>query len=61
MVFSHPSWGAKERKFPEKAAVQAGLVTKERATKCLCFVGEVEAAASYVLTVHALNPSLKVG
>ena len=57
MVFSYPSyWGAKERKFLERAAVGAGLVTKERASKCLHFVGEAEAVATYALT----NPSLKV-
>ena len=49
IVFSHPNdWGADQRKLLEKAAVQAGLVTKEGAFKRLHFVEGAEAV------VHSL-------
>ena len=50
IVFSHPNdWGANQQKFLEKAAVQAGLITKKRTLKCLHFVGNAQAITSFAL------------
>ena len=52
IVFSHPNrWGTEQQKFLEKAAIQAGLVTREGARRYLHFVEEVEAVASFALSV----------
>ena len=49
IVFSHPGrWRAKQQKFLEKAAMQAGIVTQEGT---LHFVEEAEAAASFALSI----------
>ena len=52
IVLSHPSlWGTEQQKFLEKAAIMAGLVTREGARRYLHFVEEAEAAASFALSV----------
>ena len=56
IVISHSNrWGAEEQKFLKKAAIQAGLVTWERAKLYLHFVEEAKAAASFAL---ATTPDL---
>ena len=61
IVISHPNhWGAKEQKFLQKAAIEAGLVTREGAKLYLHFVEEAEAAASFALATTP-NLDLKFG
>ena len=56
IVISHSNRrGAEEQKFLKKAAIQAGLVTREGAKLYLHFVEEAEAAASFAL---ATTPDL---
>ena len=50
IVLSHPNrWGTEQQRFLEKAAIQAGLVTRDGAKQYLHFVEEAEAAASFAL------------
>ena len=61
IVLSHPNrWGAEQQKFLEKAAIQAGLVTREGAKIYLHFVEEAEAAASFALSDETLYAKLEV-
>ena len=56
IVLSHPnSWSEREQKFLQKAAIQAGLITKAAAPQRLHFVEEAEAAACYAI---GMNPIL---
>lgn len=53
IILTHPNgWGEEQQQFLQTAAVNAGLVTKERAQLNLFFIEEAEAATSYALAVH---------
>ena len=55
VVLSHPNrWSKREQDFLKKAAVQAGLVTKNKVAQRLHFVEEAEAAMCYTVKTNAI-------
>lgn len=63
IILTHPNlWGDNQWAFLREAAVNAGLITKERAADNLHLVEEAEAAARYCVSKYsAAFGGLKVG
>lgn len=62
IVLAHPNgWGLKEQDFLRKAAIGAGLVTKQGASERVAFVSEAEASVHFCLFHADLGAQLNVG